>query len=645
MDFQIDLTPFRCPICFEFYDNDQHAPVSFLCGHSCCLHHADSLRECHECRGVIPCLKDLSPNYSLRDCSVMIVQQMKTAKEAKFGPKFEKQPTSTLTSEPAICYSESNPRQSTLFCKYFNSPRGCNYGNLCRFKHEHNDIKPTVNRHLTIAEGLTVYTPIQSSYISTISTIREEGGGFPITELSPNAASYQPSNYYAHPTSSYTQLPCVVCGAASTTTCNKCKVAVYCCKDHQVQDFKKHKRQCVMSSSSSTIPSIHSSSSSSSSSSPLFPTTANTAITSFPKELLTNSNTTVTIADSNPINTEYFIPKPFQPPVLTAWSIGLTAEEQYQWFIRCFLLRLNQSINSFQMDKNTNKLYIQHIFGQFLIFCKLAHKRKIIPSVWDWNVLLTHATDTITNNLKFSITTAEEIYGSQNIFNVMLGGSSLIYTAECIYGFHNHNTKDEIETNKDEIFLFIESEVLYYEKLQWRKGKISLNMNTFDRSYIELYHDIDLNFVTKATYLKLNSDHRFNAHKHSPNIILCWLKETTVIFVHCKISKGLSIRELLRIAFISFWTSLQDQKHLLESSELVRTIKLEINLYMIPVTKPSYEDLEEANGSLYEYSFVVTDQLPSGYNPINTEYFIPKPFQQPVFSSWSIISGSHDVSS
>jgi uncharacterized protein YegL len=60
--------PFECAICFNNYNDEENIPVSFPCGHSCCISHVSQLNgNCHVCRSNIPNISNLSPNYALRD--------------------------------------------------------------------------------------------------------------------------------------------------------------------------------------------------------------------------------------------------------------------------------------------------------------------------------------------------------------------------------------------------------------------------------------------------------------------------------------------------------------------------------------------------------------------------------------------------
>ena len=39
-------------------------------------------------------------------------------------------------------------------------------------------------------------------------------------------------------------MPCAICGKESFLFCGKCKTTYYCCREHQKQDWKEHKKSC-----------------------------------------------------------------------------------------------------------------------------------------------------------------------------------------------------------------------------------------------------------------------------------------------------------------------------------------------------------------------------------------------------------------
>ncbi|KAJ3061850.1 hypothetical protein HK102_008962, partial [Quaeritorhiza haematococci] len=74
------------------------------------------------------------------------------------------------------------------------------------------------------------------------------------------------------------------------------------------------------------------------------------------------------------------------------------------------------------------------IVADFLIFCKFAVKRGVIPTspAWDWSEFLRIARPL--PPFAFEKSDAKEKYGSENVFSVLMGGRSLRYTGEQIYG-------------------------------------------------------------------------------------------------------------------------------------------------------------------------------------------------------------------
>lgn len=69
----------------------------------------------------------------------------------------------------------------------------------------------------------------------------------------------------------------------------------------------------------------------------------------------------------------------------------------------------------------------------FLIFCKLAVKSNVIPPGWRWDTFLETATGLLP--YAFEKSDAKEKWGGENVFTAMMGGRSLRFTGEVVYGF------------------------------------------------------------------------------------------------------------------------------------------------------------------------------------------------------------------
>lgn len=58
----------ECPICFQLYDADVHAPCALACGHTFCINHEGTIKVCPFCQ--IPVPDDLKVNFQMRDMAI-----------------------------------------------------------------------------------------------------------------------------------------------------------------------------------------------------------------------------------------------------------------------------------------------------------------------------------------------------------------------------------------------------------------------------------------------------------------------------------------------------------------------------------------------------------------------------------------------
>ena len=66
------LRPLECPICFEIFDNQNHAPCTLSCGHSICIHHTKCIKSCPICRCRIPRDAKLKKSVALSETAVAL---------------------------------------------------------------------------------------------------------------------------------------------------------------------------------------------------------------------------------------------------------------------------------------------------------------------------------------------------------------------------------------------------------------------------------------------------------------------------------------------------------------------------------------------------------------------------------------------
>eukprot|EP00960_Hanusia_phi_P026775 746460-Hanusia_phi.AAC.1 len=116
-----------------------------------------------------------------------------------------------------------------------------------------------------------------------------------------------------------------------------------------------------------------------------------------------------------------------------AWAKGLSPKEQRTWLVDCYRMRADDDYvwggcNMHGLYHMSGK---QPIVEDFLVFCKLAVERQVIPAEWDWKKFLATAKDLLP--YAFEKEDAKDKYGGENVLTAAMGGRSLRFTAEVIY--------------------------------------------------------------------------------------------------------------------------------------------------------------------------------------------------------------------
>lgn len=99
------------------------------------------------------------------------------------------------------------------------------------------------------------------------------------------------------------------------------------------------------------------------------------------------------------------------------------------------------------------------IIHDFLIFCKLAVRNKVLPVGWSWSRCLDHAAKLLP--YAFEKEDAKEKWGGENIFAGVMGGRSLRLTGEMVYGFSCMGSAD-YEGNSSKAYRSVEEKVESY---------------------------------------------------------------------------------------------------------------------------------------------------------------------------------------
>ena len=109
--------------------------------------------------------------------------------------------------------------------------------------------------------------------------------------------------------------------------------------------------------------------------------------------------------------------------------------KQLSWFVDCYRMRVDD-------DYALGGCYLHGLYSQptspskilrdFLVFCKLALARDVVPAGWRWGPCLQQAGEDL--GYAFEKSDAQDKWGGEKVFRAAMGGRSLRYTAEIVYG-------------------------------------------------------------------------------------------------------------------------------------------------------------------------------------------------------------------
>ena len=179
--------------------------------------------------------------------------------------------------------------------------------------------------------------------------------------------------------------------------CSQCREVSYCCKEHQRSDWSRHKTGCRAAAAK-----------------------ASSEPKKSPREGQEPPRVFQKVHSQDPSN-KFTLPSP------CSWAFGLDAEMQREWLVDCYRMRLDDEY-AWQGDIRAGSLYdgseASEIAQDFLVFCRLAKDRRVIPANWSWSQFLNLASELLT--FAFDKSCAREKYGRENIFSPMIGsGRSL----------------------------------------------------------------------------------------------------------------------------------------------------------------------------------------------------------------------------
>lgn len=202
-----------------------------------------------------------------------------------------------------------------------------------------------------------------------------------------------------------------LCGKPAVSKCGKCKLTAYCSRECQRQDWPTHKALCGLTDPAATM-SDH-----------------------------------------------------LKAVEATRWLKDFSPPDCYEWLTNCYTMRCNDDMfwgggylhGPYRVHPAPTKVSIA---ADFLCFCTLAKRNGVVPADWAWAAFLKVAARFA--GYAFEKSDAQTRWGSENVYNAMMGGRSLRFTAMQVYGSEPNQPGNSRQHND---VLALVAEVLYVSDL------------------------------------------------------------------------------------------------------------------------------------------------------------------------------------
>lgn len=241
----------ECPICFRSYAEVD--PTTFLCGHTCCLEEARTLKNCPECKIDLASQGEMVVNVTLRDLVVCLTKLPQLKKNALNGKTSKTKHKSKKGKKggPVNPLSTINRTPKTDVPACATAPVTVPQSNPAAF--DSDIILETVLAEMEHEEHLNAMQ-VKANSFGPVSCEEASNASDPVPIIASERASI--TTDFNTIESDVKPKNCAVCGGRGAYCCSKCRNILYCSKQCQTKDWRTHKSVCTAKDSRATMESL-----------------------------------------------------------------------------------------------------------------------------------------------------------------------------------------------------------------------------------------------------------------------------------------------------------------------------------------------------------------------------------------------------